>query len=485
MTQAEDERAAEEAPGASVDVGAGAARGLRWGLLGNLATRAGTFVVGLVLARILLPEDYGEFAIAFAASQFLMHVNDAGIVAAIVQWRGRLADLAPTATVLAFLSSTGVYLVFFAAAPWYAATSGDASATGVVRILTATVLVDGITAVRAARLLRDFRQDRLIIANLAGFVVTSALTIGLALLGAGAYSFAWGQLAGSAVAGAFVLWFGRMPFSVRLDRAAVRHLAVFGLPLALSLGLEGLILNVDKMVIGNALGAAALGFYLIAFNVSSWVPGLIGTAVRWVALPSFSRLAEEGEAAVAAGVRTALVTVTAVTLPVTLVLGLLAPQVVTVLYGQRWEPAGEALRFLAVVMLVRLLLPLAFDILTALGATRWTILLNAGWCVALVPALFLAAGRGLGPAAAAQAVVALGVTLPLAGWALSRAGVRVAALARPLARPVLAAVAAGLAIAGADRLLDAPPLVELVAAGGAGTALYAVLVRPLLKELKR
>ncbi|ROO82735.1 PST family polysaccharide transporter [Actinocorallia herbida] len=485
MTRAEGEARTAEGEERTAEVGRGAARGLRWSLLGNLVNRAGTFVVGLVLARILLPQDYGEFAIAFAASQFLMHVNDAGIIAAIVQWRGRLADLAPTATVLAFLSSTGIYLLFFAAAPWYAATSGDAGATGVVRILTATILVDGITAVRAARLLREFRQDRLIVANLAGFVVTAALTIGLALAGAGAYSFAWGQLSGAIVTGACVLWFGRMPFSVRLDRSAVRHLVVFGLPLALSLGLEGLILNVDKMVIGSRLGAVVLGFYLIAFNVSSWVPGLIGTAIRWVALPSFSRLAEEGEAAVAAGVRTAVVTVTAFALPVMLVLGLLAPQAVTVLYGERWEPAGQALRFLAAVMLVRLLLPLAFDILTALGATRWTVVLNAGWCLALVPALLVGAGHGLGAAAAAQAVVGLGVTLPLAAWALSRVGVRVAALARPLARPLLAALAAGLVIAGADRLLDAPAVVELGVAGGAGTALYIVLVLPLLRELRK
>ncbi len=54
-----------------------------------------------------------------------------------------------------------------------------------------------------------------------------------------------------------------------------------------------MLLNADFVLVGNVLGVVALGYYLLAFNVSSWVPGLVGTAVRYVSVPGFSRLAEQ------------------------------------------------------------------------------------------------------------------------------------------------------------------------------------------------
>jgi PST family polysaccharide transporter len=82
-----------------------AGRGLRWSLVGNLVMKAGSFAMSLVLARLLVPEDFGVFAIALAVSQFVIHINDAGVIAATVQWRGRMAEVAPTAKVVAVASS--------------------------------------------------------------------------------------------------------------------------------------------------------------------------------------------------------------------------------------------------------------------------------------------------------------------------------------------------------------------------------------------
>ncbi|HEV7627230.1 MAG TPA: oligosaccharide flippase family protein, partial [Streptomyces sp.] len=107
------------------EIGAQAGRGLRWTLAGNLVSRAGSFAMGLVLARLLAPDDFGLYAVALAATQIVMHVKDAGIQAATVQWRGRLEDMAPTATVLNFLFGIGVYGVFWLFAPTFARMAGN------------------------------------------------------------------------------------------------------------------------------------------------------------------------------------------------------------------------------------------------------------------------------------------------------------------------------------------------------------------------
>ncbi|MFI6887847.1 lipopolysaccharide biosynthesis protein [Streptosporangium canum] len=468
------------------EIGRQAGRGLRWSLLGNLVMKAGSFAMSLVLARLLVPEDFGVFAIALAASQMVIHINDAGIIAATVQWRGRLEEMAPTATVVAITSSGVLYGIFWMIAPYFAQLSGSEEATWVIRVLAATNVVYGLTAVRSAALLRRFEQDKLTKANLVGFLVNATVSISLAAGGAGAFSFAWGQLAGASVTGVLVVAFARLRIRFGLDRAVARRLLVFGLPLCVSLGIEGVLLNADSVIVGNALGPTLLGLYLLAFNISSWVPGLIGTAVRYVALPSFSRLAEEDPKSLSLGVQRAVPLLLSIVLPIAVVMGTLAPALVVFLYGERWAPSAEVLRFLAIVMTVRMLTALAFDVLASLGATKATVWLNLGWAVALVPALTIGARvDGIRGAAIGHAVVAVLVALPLATLALHRAGVVLAPIASALVRPLLGGVLAAAVMTSLAQVVHGVPLVQLCVAGGTGLLAFILVVVPqtVLRQL--
>ncbi|GLW08800.1 hypothetical protein Misp01_39300 [Microtetraspora sp. NBRC 13810] len=459
-------------------IGRKAGRGLRWSLVGTLVTKAGSFVMGLVLARLLAPEDFGLYAIALAATAFVMHVNDVGIIAATVQWRGRLEEMAPTATVMAVGFSVAVYGIFWFAAPGFAALAGGEDATPVVRLLTVVILIDGLTAVRSAALMREFRHDLLTMANMAGFCVNAGVAITLAANGAGPYSFAWGQLAAAAVTGVLVLAGARVPVRVGLDRAVAGRLLRFGVPLAASLGIESVLLNADYIIVGGALGTVALGYYLLAFNVSSWVPGLVGTAVRYVSIPSFSRLAEEESDSVAEGVRRSVPPLVALVLPIAVAMAALAGPFVA-LYGAKWAPAAAVLPWLAVLMVVRMLTALACDILISLGATRATVWLNLGWALALVPALLVGTRvDGIRGAAVGHALVAVLVALPLAAAALHRAGVPLGPVLPGLVRPLLGGVVAAAVMLPLGVLVAGPALVTLCVAGGAGVLAYAVVVVP-------
>ena len=146
---------------------------------------------------------------------------------------------------------------------------------------------------------------------MAGFFVNAVVAIFLASRGAGAYAFAVGQLTQSAVTAVIVLRLARMPFRYGLDPVIARRLLRFGVPLAIGLGAESLLVYSDSVVVGHMLGPALLGFYLLAFNVSSWIPGLVGTAVRYVSMPGFSRLAEQDDETLALGAQRAMVIISA------------------------------------------------------------------------------------------------------------------------------------------------------------------------------
>jgi PST family polysaccharide transporter len=460
---------------AAQSIGRQAGRGLRWSVLGTMATKVGSFAMALVLARLLTPSDFGTFAIALAASTFVMHVNDVGLIAATVQWRGKLEDMAPTAATLAVIFSVLIYGAFFFAAPEFAGMARIPEATPVIRLLTVVILIDGVTAVRSAALMRTFRQDKLILANVAGFVVNAALAIGLAAGGAGAISFAAGQVAGALVTGVLVFGAARLPVRVGFDSAVARRLMRFGVPLAASLGVEALLMNADKVIVGRFMGATALGFYLLAFNVSSWVPGVIGTAVRYVSVAGFSRLSEEDSESLSTGVRRSVPLLVTALVPIAVLISVLAVPLVSVLYGRSWLPAAPVLQYLMVLTVVRMLTSFALDILMGAGATRWTLWVNLGWALALVPALWWGTNLdGIRGAAISHAIVGLVVALPLAMLALHNSGVRLAPIAPALVRPLLGGVAATVVSLLLARLVGPQPFVQLAVAGCAGLLAYMV-----------
>ncbi|MFI9846117.1 oligosaccharide flippase family protein [Nonomuraea sp. NPDC051941] len=459
------------------DIGRKAGRGAVWSFLGTLVTRAGSFILGLILARLLAPADFGVYAVALAATQFVMVVKDVGVMSAVVQWRGRLEDIAPTATTLTMISALGLYGIFWVGAPYFSALAGSAEATSVVRILTAVILVEAVTAVRSAALLRWFRTGKNAKAVLAGFLVNAPVAIILAVNGAGAYSFAWGQLAGAVVTGVFMLLYARLPYRFGFDRQIAAKLLRFGIPSAAGIALEIMLLNVGYIIVGNIMGDAWLGFYLMAFNVSSWVPGIIGSAIRMVSIAGFSRLAERDEESLSLGVQRTVPLLIAMVLPLAVFMALLAHPLIIFIYGPKWELAAGVLRFLAVLMVVRMLTSFALDILNGQGATRSTVWMNLGHAAAMIPAVIVGTHLdGIRGAAIGQAAAAVLVALPLAVLAVQRAGVRLAPALPGLARPAAGALVCAAVMLGLAMLTQGSPLVQLIVAGGGGLLAYMLVV---------
>ncbi|MEV0583066.1 oligosaccharide flippase family protein [Nonomuraea sp. NPDC050310] len=454
-----------------------AGKGLRWGLVARVASRLASFGMGLVLARLLAPEDFGVFAVALAAQQLLWHINDAGIVSAIVQWRGKLEEVLPTATTMVLTFSVLVYAVFWFLAPAFAGFAGNEHAATMVRTMALLIVIDGFIGVRSAVLLRRFQQGKVAIATMVGVAVQVPVAIGFALAGAGPFSFAFGALASTAVGGVLMIIWAGEPIRFGLRRDVATRLLRFGLPLALGLGVEALLLNADSIIVGKLFGATTLGFYLLAMNVSNWVPGLIGEALRHVTLPGFARVADERPDDLSAKVQQIIPMLLIVLTPIAVLVAVLAPVLVPFLYGDRWLPSAAALSFLMGLMAVRMFMNTCSDVLTSIGAVGSIALVKVVWAVALIPALWFGAQwGGIQGVAVAHAVVGLLVTLPVTGVLLHRQGIELAPIGPAVVRPLLGGVVAGLvAWLVAEATAGAFSFVRLAAAGTAGLVVYVLV----------
>ena len=458
-------------------------RALGLSLLNTAIGRVGTVITGIVLAHILAPADFGAFAVALVALNALLSINELGVSLALVRWPGNPRDIAPTVTTISIASSAVLFVICWFAAPEFALQLGSPGATGVVRLLASSVLIDGATAAAAQFVNREFRQGTRLVVDFSNLALSTGITVVLALLGCGAWSLAVGRLVGNGLTA--VLLFRLIDLWPRpgFDRKQARELLRFGLPLAgASLLVVGM-LNVDYVVTGHILGVVALGLYLQAFNLASWPVNMFSTVVRRVSLAAFARVQDDPVRREAVLARLAALLMAA-TLPVCALLGLLALPIVTTLYGHVWADATGALEFLVILGAVRVAAELGYDYLVALGHSRRTMWLQAGWLAALVVCLPIGAHldgiRGVGEA---HAAVALFLVLPAFVLAVRATGVPVALLGRAVVRPLLGC-ALLVVVVLTVRWNTSPGLVRLVLGGVLGMAVYVPVVWPLRRLLR-
>ncbi|GAA1789012.1 oligosaccharide flippase family protein [Planosporangium flavigriseum] len=455
-------------------------RGLGWSFISSIATRVGTVLSGIVLARLLSPADYGQFTVALVVLLVLANINDLGLEATLVRWPGAIDEIAPTATTIIFSASCLLAGGVFVGAPAIAAALNAPDAAGIVRLMAVSVVVNGLFAVPSAILTRSFMQGRRATADLTGMVVTLGLSVVLAVMGFGAWSLAWGRFAGNGVNSVLLWWFAPARYRPGWSRAAARHVLAGGLPIAGTLLLAVGLMNVDYVVVGRLLDPAELGLYLLAFNLSSWPVSILSVAVARISVPAFARL-QHDLTALRAAFRRSLTLIMAPTVLVAVMLAVYALPATRVVYGPRWSAAAAALSFLAVLGALRVAMQFAADLLTAAGKARLTLVIQGGWIIALLPALVIGVTHaGIRGAGIAHVAVALCVAVPAHLAALATLRISPLDVLRSAGRPVAAGAAAALVAVGVQWLI-ADDLATLVVGGLAGAAVFAVVARPILR----
>jgi len=450
-------------------------RSVAWSSAGALSMRVGQLLVGILAARLLAPHDFGVFAITLAVYAIVVNVSELGVGSALIRQNENLEKVAPTAVTLSLISATALAVILWAIAPLVAEGFGAEEATDPVRVMSIVVLLAGPSAVPAAILTRNFRQDLRFRADGISFVVSNGLLIVLALMGLGPLALAWSRVAGQ-LASAITLIIVAPKFRPGFNRTEAGHLLKFGMPLV-GANLTGFALgSVDSLVIGRLGGPVQLGFYTLANNIASWPLGLSSSVLVNVGLPLMSKV--RGDIGLLSRYLTnALRTLSGVFFYVTAMCIGLAYPLVEAVYGLKWQGTAPVLAVLAAYGSVRVIMALLGDVLVACGETRSLFWIQIAWIVFLIPAMI--GGMlwlGIVGVALAQVVVGGIIVLPMTLIVANRRiGIPVSPVLRALIWPLIAAVVAGTAAHFVSLMLPGPWLALLVG-GVAGTVVYAALM---------
>ena len=456
-------------------------RGAAWSGLNAVVLRLGSFVMGIVVARILDPTDFGIFAVALTVYGIVVNLSELGVSAALIREPKDVDELAPTVFTIALGSSSLLGLAMFVTAPMLAEMLGSAAAAPTLRVLSLTVVLSGFTALPHALLVRRFQQEKRFFIDGASFLVANGLLIVLALNGSGAMALAWSRVLGLVVEA--ILLFIVVPdrYLPGFKKKVARQLLRFGLPLTGASIVGFLIGNSDYVIVGHSLGATSLGLYLLAYNIAGWPISVLTGIVGGVAMPTFARVQHDAKR-LSHSAANALSLLASIAFPVSALLFALAEPLVICVYGSKWSGAVIALRALALFGALRVPIDLFNSVLTASGRTRALLSIQIGWLVALLPLLIVGVDRyGIEGAGLAHVVVSALVVLPAYLLILRRAGVQSRPLAGAVVRPAIASLVAGAAayaIAGSGSSWTV-----LMVGGSAGAGAYLLVVGPWIRRV--
>lgn len=340
---------AEERPR---DLGAIAARGTAVTLAVQLLRVLVQFGSVVVLARLLLPSEFGLVAMVTAVIGFADLVRDLGLSTATMQSptlsRGERTNLFWANLSIGALCTGGVLL----ATPLIVALYDEPRLTGIVLALSPIFLLSGFTTQFRAGLAREMRFKALSLSELAAQVVSTGVAIALAAAGFGLWSLVVQQvLNAAAVAVICTRLAGWRPGLPRRD-VSIRRFLRFGVGVFGTESIGYVTKNIDNIALGAAQGAVTLGLYSRAYQLMRMPLSQINAPMNNVVLPIL-RHVQDDDRLFAGYLRKAQLVLLYVTTGIFALSCGLAEPIVLVLFGERWLGVVPLLAVLSVAGVFR------------------------------------------------------------------------------------------------------------------------------------
>ncbi|MEO5374847.1 MAG: lipopolysaccharide biosynthesis protein [Alphaproteobacteria bacterium] len=450
------------------------ARGAAWMVGMRWSLRLIGLVNTLILARLLLPEDFGIIAMAMIVVNFLQVLSDLNVDLALVRHRDPTRehyDSAWTVQILAGLLVTAIlYLLAAPLARYY----GDPRVELVIQIVSLRAVILGCSNIgmvdirRSMDFSKEFRfwlYQRLLLFGFGlGLVVALGDYMGLALASPLSAAIGVG------------LSYSMSSYRPRLSFTHVREMWSFSQWLivynaALFLGSRS-----DEFVVGGATDADTMGNYFIASDTSAMPTRELVMPIGRALIPTYAQIAHD-RTEMRAAFLSVLGFLALICIPVGVGMAVVAEDFVLVVLGARWVKAVPYFGWLAIAGVMSALIIGMQPYFVVIGRGRSFALLYGAYAVALVPLLFLVAHRlDITWIPVARCLGTLGCLLVLFAEVVRIGSASIAEIAGVLWRPTIAATAMGLAIVALHPRMPDLRLLSLLHDVAVGVVLYVAVL---------
>jgi PST family polysaccharide transporter len=379
-------------------------QGFAWMLLSSFGTKVITLGCQLVLAWILLPQDFGLVALAYSVTAFTAVIQRNGLREILIQRAPRFSEYANSAFWLSLVIGFIVALLTLGAAPVAAHFYKQPDLIGILSVLALGQMLLALQSVPGAKLQIDLRFRELSLVNFFEGIATGLLTVAFALAGWKAYSIVLPiplvQLASFLIQ---MRWSGFRPqfgYHWPLWREMIGASSLLlGAGLLYAFNMQG-----ANIVLGLFHGPVVVGIFFFAYNLCNQINSLLTNNLYSVLLPTLSNLQGDLPRQTQAFLRvTRLMNLAGMF--VCFLLAAVADPLIRALYGEKWVPAIPSMQVLSLGMTFSISFALSINLMTAQGLFKELLYFNIFRAVGFIT--LVAIGARLGGALAVSIASAI------------------------------------------------------------------------------
>lgn len=306
-----------------------------------------TFIVSIVLARILAPSDYGKIALITVFTTIMQVFVDSGLGTALIQKKD--ADDLDFSSVFYFnfVICIILYAVMFVTAPMIATFYSDISLIPIIRVISLTIIISGVKGIQQSYVSRKMMFKRFFYSTLGGTIFSAFFGITLAYVGFGVWAIVIQQLSNTAI-DTLILWLTvKWRPKKMFSWNRLKCLLSFGWKMLASALLDTLYNNIRSLIIGKLYSSSDLAFYNQGDKLPSVIVNNINTSIDSVLLPTLANEQDDRER-VKNMTRRAIKVGTFIMAPLMMGLAFCASDVVRLILTEKWLPCVPFLQIFCI-----------------------------------------------------------------------------------------------------------------------------------------
>lgn len=337
-----------------------------WNSLEKFFVKGTSFIISIVLARILTPEDYGLIGMLTVFIALSTIFIESGFAKALIQKQERTEVDFSTVFYFNLLIAVVIYIILYASAPYVSSFYDAPILCPILRVLSLNIIVGSVNIVQRAKLmiLMDFKVLAKI--NFLGTLLGGLGGITMAYAGVGVWALV-GQTLITTITMAFLFfyftkWTPLWSFSV----ASFKQLFRFGSRLLIAGSVATIFNNITTIAIGKIYKSNQLGFYTRASQFTEMIAWTINDILGTVTFPVLSELQNDREHMLLVYKKSLFYT-SLIIFPIMILLAVLAQPLVVILLTDKWLPSVVLMQILCFARMLTPLSAINMNLLNAIG----------------------------------------------------------------------------------------------------------------------
>lgn len=321
--------------------------GVMWSAIERFAIQGAQFVVSMIIARLLLPADYGLIAMLTIFIAIATSLIDSGMAQAIIQRQNRSESDLSTALIFNIAAAIGLYLCIYVSAPYIAQFYNSPELCPIARVYSITLIINSLSVVQQALITIAIDFKRQAIASLSGITVGGTVAIIMAYSGYGVWALVMQQIVNSIVFSSLLWIMSSWSPSSGFSWSSFKVLSRFGSKLMVAGLMHTIYTNMYTLVIGKCFSPSSLGLFNRAAKIMVLPSVNVTVVVGRVLYPILCKVQDSTEEAATTLLRYMRV-VCFIVFPMMIGIALVAKPLTLILLGEQWLEMVKFLQIIAV-----------------------------------------------------------------------------------------------------------------------------------------